>query len=219
MSADGENQRRDLRKRADALANANDLRLNRDYHGAIAGYMDVVDRFGETADLLAVIASCYITMAARNPGETGQNFSKAVALMEKAVSLAPEEACWVRQLAEYYWLGLTDYEKAAEMYRRAIDLNRLDSGALVGAAALYGVPEGVVGLDEAVTWLEAAVALSPRDAAIRYRLGCLYREAGRATDAWREWIAALMCPEPLSRDATTDIRAAVEATGDDGDGT
>jgi hypothetical protein len=45
------------------LVRANELRRQGDYSAAICVYREAEDRFGETAELAAVIASCYHLLA------------------------------------------------------------------------------------------------------------------------------------------------------------
>ena len=193
------------------LGRANSLRQEKDYKAAIALYLEFIKYFGENADLLAAIAGCYFAFAVGNPNEVGRNFEEAVSWMEKAVELAPNDARLHADLAQYYSLGLTDYEKAAQEYRRAIDLASNDVMALAGAASLYGVPEQVVTLDEAIGWLEKSIELEPRNPNHFFRLGELYREAARLQDAERVWFRALVCPWPLDPSPTQVIESTLTA--------
>jgi len=180
------------------LAKANELRHQEDYEAAIALYIKSIEYFGESADLLAVVASCYFALAGGTPDETGRNFEAAILWMEKAIELAPNDARLHADLAQYYALGFPDYERAIQEYRKAIELDPHSKEALAGAAALYGVPEEVVTLDEAIGWLERVVQLDPNDPNHHFRLGKLYWEAGRSADAEKEWLKALLCPQPLA---------------------
>ncbi len=179
------------------LAGANELRSRKDYEGAITLYTRCIKLFGDSADLLGVVAECYFALAFSPTDQTGRSFREAILWMEKAVELAPTDARLHAHLAQYYQLGVPDPEKAAPEYRKAIELDPDLTGALVGAASLYGVPEEVVALDEAIGWLERVVQLDPDDPNHHYRLGKLYREAGHSSDAEKEWVKALLCPLPL----------------------
>jgi tetratricopeptide (TPR) repeat protein len=180
------------------LARANELRCRKDYEAAIALYIRSIKHFGESADLLAVVAGCYFALAGSTADETGRNFKEAILWMKKAVELAPNDARLHADLAQYYALGVPDYEKAVREYRKAIELDPHITQALVGAASLYGVPEEVVTLDEAIGWLERVVQLDPDDPNHHFGLGELYREAGRSSDAEKEWLRAFLRPQPLA---------------------
>jgi len=179
------------------LSKANELRRQEDYQAALTPYLRYIERFGESADLFAAIGNCYFALAAGNAKEDGRNFEEAVLYMEKAVLLAPKNAHLRVELAQYYSLGLVDYETALQEYHQAIDLDPNNIRAFIGAAYLYGVPEEVVALEEAVAWLEQAIQLQPDEPSYHYHLGQLYREAGRPLDAKQEWHKALLCSQPL----------------------
>jgi tetratricopeptide (TPR) repeat protein len=188
------------------LGKANELRRKKDYKAAITLYLESVKHVGESAELCAVIAGCYFAFAIENPGETGQNFENAISWIEKAIKLAPDSAYLHTDLAQYYSLGVLDYEKAAQEYRIAIDLAPKDVVALVGAASLYGVPEGVVALEEAINWLEQVTQLDSRNPNHFFRLGQLYYEAGCLQDAVGVWFKALVCPRPLDSKPAQTIK-------------
>jgi tetratricopeptide (TPR) repeat protein len=195
------------------LCMANELRVRQDYQGALTLYLEYIERFGESADLFALIANCHFGLAAGNPNETGRSFEDAVLYMEKAVLLAPDIAQFRIGLAQHYSLGLVDYEKALQEYREAIELDPNNTRALIGAASLDGVPEEVVELDEAVAWLEQAIHLQPDEPSYHYRLGQLYDEAGCPFDAQQEWIKALLCSRPLDSIPARAIGDAVDRIG------
>lgn len=174
------------------LIRANELRRQGDYSAALTLYLELLDRFRESPDLLpnlyAEIASCYDSLT---------RFDEAVAWIEKAIALAPNDAYWHYNLAEYHWLGTLDLEQAAREFRKAIELNPYDASVFVAAAALYEHPEEVVTLDEAIGWLERAVQLEPGNPWYHARLGEYYYKAGRGEDAKREWAISLLCGPPL----------------------
>jgi len=177
------------------LAKANQLRHQEDYQAAIAVYLEAVNRFGESAELLSTIANCYFALDLGNPPGADENL--AVAWMEKAVALVPDSGPYRANLAQFYALGVLDYETAAQQYRIAIELAPTLTMALAGAASLYGVPENVVSLEEAIGWLERVAQLDPSDPNCHFRLGQLYFEAGRLTEGKTEWLRALTCPQPI----------------------
>lgn len=193
------NQTSDLLQLFKLLKEANKLKLQKEYETAIKLYMQVVGVPSSRADIFASIAFCYFALAFGNPHETGKNFVRAINWMEKAVMLAPNDSCLHTDLAHYCWLGILDYPRAAEEYRNAIELNPNNIRALVEGATLYGVPENVVSLEEAVEWLERAVQLEPNDPRPHFGLGKLYYELGRIQDAQQEWFKALLCPQPLDK--------------------
>jgi tetratricopeptide (TPR) repeat protein len=201
----------EFKARVTLLGQANERRRQENHQTAMTAYLRYIERFGESADLFAMIAKCYFALAASSPNETGRDFKEAVLCMEKAVSLAPKTAHLRVELAQYYSLGLVDYKKALQEYCHAIDLDPNNIKALIGAASLYGVPEEVVTLDEAVAWLEQAIQLQPDEPNYHYRLGQLYKEAGRPLDAKQEWLEALLCSQPLDPIPARIIKDAFES--------
>ena len=97
----------------------------------------MIERFGAHAHVLATIAHCYTALAYANADESDHYHQEAVVWMEKAVTLAPNDARLHAILAAYYELGINDYEQAAREYRKAIDFNPNDVWALISAASLY----------------------------------------------------------------------------------
>lgn len=194
---------------ANMLFQANEMKRKNDYQGSLTLYLQVVEQTGETVEALAAVANCYFSLALHNPYEQGENYDKAIAWMERAIALSPDNARLHAALAQFYELGTLDYEQAAKEYRKAIALNPNDVWALVGATSLYGVPEEVVTLDEAINWLERATQLEPDDPNYHHRLGDLYDKAGRTADAEREWLRALLCPRPLDPGPARTVKIAL----------
>ncbi len=195
------------------LIQANQHKFDRDHRTALTLYLAALERFGESAELLAAIADCYFVLD-RNPDEPEEPYERAIAWMRRAIALAPENARLHAHLAQFYELGTLEVDRAAEEYRTAINLNPHDVWALVGATSLSGLPEEVVSLDEAITWCERAVQLEPDEPDYHLRLGVLYHEAGRVADAKRACLRALLCPRPLDPQF---VRRLEEVAGIDGE--
>jgi len=171
------------------LHQANEMRNRGEYEAALLLYFDVLHKFGESADLLAMIASCYYHLS---------KYYEAVFFIEKAIKLAPDDACLYAALGEYHALGTLEVEWAAEAFRKAIELNPNSAEVLADAATLlWDLPERVITIDEGINWLERATQLSPNNPEYHFRLGVLYWEVGRVVDAEREWVKALLCSRPL----------------------
>lgn len=183
------------------LVQGNELRLKKDYEGALVIYFGLLNRLPEDSELrayiYAMISSCYFHL---------NRYYEAVAFIEKAVALMPEEVRWRERLAEYCWLGTLDLERAAQEVRKAIELNPNYVGALVLGAAIYGEPEEVIRLEEAIEWMERAVQLDPNNPDYYIRLGDLYRDAGRVEEAKRMWMKALLCGVPLRAESVGWVR-------------
>lgn len=188
----------DLLRLLDLLIEANEKKNQKHYEGAIGLYLKALELFGEDSDLYAAIADCYFSWAS-DPSESGENYVAAIDWLNRAVTLSSNDARLHFHLAEYYQLGTLEYEQAAKAYRKTIELNPNYVSALVGGASLYGVPEKVVTLTEAIKWLEAATQLDPDNPNYLARLGEFYKEAGRVADAENAWRKSLICARPLGQ--------------------
>lgn len=170
---------------------------------ALELYEQAVKEVGETSELLVAMANCYSLIASYALIDqklvASDEYSKMITCMEKAVLLDPENGRLHAYLAEDYEFYINEYTKAAKEIRKALDLNPNDVWALSVGARLYGYPEKVVALDEAIAWLERAVSLDPNDPNFHVRLAHLYRASGRNQDAFAEWGRALLCPRPFER--------------------
>jgi len=194
-------QKLPARKFMDLLIQANALRHKDDYHAAVALYREAVEQYGETAELCGMIAQCYLWLVESTYG-SAQDDSDFIDWVKKAIASMPNNSRLHVELGEYYSLVKLDYEQAMQEYRAALELNPSDVKALIGIASLYGVPENVVTLNEAIQFLERATHLESHDPNYLFRLGELYYEAGRSADAEQAWLSSLLCPQPL------DVRTA-----------
>ncbi len=189
------------------LLEANSCRHRRDYRAALELYLQAAGSGAGGVDLLAEIANCYFQAALSDPHETGADYVEAVAWARRALEQAPGEWHLRAQLAEYYALGTLEYEGAAREYHLALAADGCSAAVYAAAASLYGVPECVVSLDEAVTWLQRATQLEPDDPDYHARLGQLLQEAGRLAEARQEWLRALLCPRALDPRYEKTIRS------------
>lgn len=187
------------------LIQANEQKQQQKYQEGIALYLRAIELFGEDGDLYTAIADCYFRLA-NNPRETGENFKEAVEWMKKSVALAPNDARFHALLAYYYQVGTLEYEQAADEYRKSLEINPNNVWSLVGAASLYGTPEEVVTLTEAIRWLETATQLDAENPNHYARLGELYHEADRISDAKDAWRRSLSRSQPLTTGYVLMIR-------------
>jgi tetratricopeptide (TPR) repeat protein len=162
---------------------------------------------------VASIAHCYFAVALTEQGND-QDCADSVAWTKRAIALEPHNARLYADLGEHCALATLDYVQAARAYRKAIELNPSDMRALIGAASLYGVPEEVVTAGEVISWLERATQLEPGNPNYHARLGELHWQAGRASEAKREWSRALLCPPALDEGYVQMIMGALGADHD-----
>lgn len=195
-----------LSKLVNLLQQANELRSRGEYQAALEIYFNALHQFDESVELLAMIASCYFHLS---------KYYEAVFFIEKALRIAPDDARLHAALGEYHVLGTLEVELAAEEYRRAIELNPNYAAALADAAILLGdLPEEVVTMAEAISWLERATQIEPDNPNYHFSLGEMYWEAGRVAEAEHEWIRALLCSRPLHPDNAETIRKRLSTDND-----
>lgn len=189
------------------LLEANQHRQKRAYKSALEIYYKLIGQLGETDILYQTIAHCYFEIGLYEDDES--SFKDAILWMKKAIDLTPTSSHLHVDLGQFYSLGTLEYKQAADEYRLAIEIDPNNEKALVGGAALYGVPEEVVTLNEAIKWLEKVVSISQNDPNYHFRLGLFYHEAGELTKAEIELLKALLCARPLDSSPAQMIRNAI----------
>jgi len=126
-------------------------------------------RFGDDLDIFRRLAHMYFHYL--DEANAGQ---KVVDLCLEILRIVPEDVESRLLLAEAYWLHLVDYEKAAEEYRRVIEIDPSNVGGYTGIACIY--PE--VSAKEALEALKKAVALQPDDGDLYNNLATMYGYMG-----------------------------------------
>lgn len=186
------------------LLHANRLRRQGDYHAAVQRYLPLADRMDDP-ELFVVIAVCYNALASQLPAQADTHYQQALLWLERALLQHQDKGRIYALMAEIYALGLLDYEQASVTYRKALSSAPHDPWILSSAASLYGIPEAVVTLPEAIEWMEQCVILNPFQANYRLRLSDLYFEAGRLAEMVHQLSAALLLPQPLDEAAMQRI--------------
>lgn len=192
------------------LSTANQSRQEWEYRQAVDSYKAAILRFGESAYLIRALANCYFQIGLYEGDWTA--YQLAIDWIKKAINLEPNNDQLHTELGKFYSIGTLEYQEAAQEYRIAIELNPYNLSALLSGVALYGVPEKVVTLEEAIVWFERVVQLEPAHPTHHFRLGKLYHEAGKNQKAETEWLRALLCPRPLNSSIERAIINLIEGT-------
>jgi tetratricopeptide (TPR) repeat protein len=201
---------KDPNKVISTLIQANNYRLAGEYRKALHIYQELIGNLGETSEIDQLIAGCYYQLGLY--GNDEDNYIEAVIWIEKAIILSPMNSQLYDILGEIHSIGTLNYEASIKAYRTAIDLNPNNVHALVNGAGLYGVPEEVISMEEAINWLEQAVQVEPDNASIHFNLGMRYYEGGQISKAKKEWERALSCPLPLEAVLSRTIRKLLSDT-------
>lgn len=186
------------------LIDANQLREKRDFREAIRIYDEILSQVGTSVEMMRISASCYFQKGMYEGDEN--EFQKAISLLREGLRLDPKNDLLHSDLGQIYSLGILDYPMTAQEYREAIGLNSENINALLGGAALYGVPDDVVTVEEAIDWLTRAISLEPNDPNHRFRLGKFFYDSEKWKEAQNEWRNALLCPIPLKESAVQSIK-------------
>lgn len=193
----------DTNKLINLMIHANQYRQAYEYRKAIDIYLNLIEQQGEIADISQLLASCYFQLGLYASDE--DNFREAVNWIKRAIALSPMNSHFYDILGAIHSLGTLDYKAALQAYRTAIELDPYNVHALVSGAGLYGVPEEVISLEEAITWLERAVQIEPDNPNNHFNLGIRCHNAGQLRKAEQEWLRALSCPRPLDTTLSTAI--------------
>lgn len=186
------------------MLQANQFRQTGEYRKALTIYQELLRNYGETGDVDQLMAYCYFQLGLYERDE--DNYKDAIVWTEKAISFSPMKSQLYDFLGEIHSIGTLNYGVAIKAYRTAIELNPYNAHALVGGAGLYGVPEEVLTLEEAIGWLEKAVQIEPDNGNNHFNLGVCYHEANQYSKAKQEWFRALSCPRPLDAAIWKSIR-------------
>jgi tetratricopeptide (TPR) repeat protein len=190
-------QHADQRMFLNSLLQVNELRLEKKFETVISLCEDLITVYRSNEYLSSIIAQCYFMLGSTNSPESQNYYQKAITWISKAIELSPENPSFHADLGEYYWLGLLEYQKAAYEFKKALELNPQYVRALLGIAALYGPPESIVTLNEAIKYLQAAIKIEPDNPNYQGRLGQLYIEKGSSLDGEREWLKGLQSAKPI----------------------
>jgi tetratricopeptide (TPR) repeat protein len=163
---------------------------------ALEIYKNILIENKENPFILHAIASCYARWAGVSP-EDFAKWDDAIRTMIEVIQLAPDNGYFHAVLASYYDTGTLEYEKAVIEYRKAIELNTGDLWSLNNLAGLYGVPEKVISIQEAINLRERVVSLEPIEPLNHALLADVYFKNHQYQEAQDEAIKSLLCPRPL----------------------
>jgi Flp pilus assembly protein TadD len=103
--------------------------------------------------------------------------------LERARSLAPNDARTTRQLAKLF-LQLHEISKAREQYEQAVRLDAKEPEPYLELAALQRAANDSAGN---VQWLQRGLAACPSSAALHYQMAVALEAAGKPAEALEEY--------------------------------
>lgn len=174
------------------LIQASKAHDKRDYTEACRLYNEILDTFGLDPDVMWGLAQAEFALSIVTPEIGDMHGHNAIHWIKQALALKPDRP-------EYYYalgdmlehVGAPNYEAAVRAYRRAIDLEPFYAPALSRLAMLYGVPEDVVTLEEAISCCERALRVMPTRS-LWIVLARLYSYAGDEDNSRRALISSLL---------------------------
>ncbi len=174
------------------LKQAAEARDKRDYAEACRVYNEILNTFGPDPDVMWGLAQAEFALSLGAPDVEDTHGHNAIHWLEQALALRPDRPDYYYALGDMLeHVGAPNYEAAAYAYRRAIELEPFYAPALSRLAMLYGVPEDVVPLKEALACCERALRVAPTRS-LWIVLTRLYSHAGREDDSRRAFINSLL---------------------------
>ena len=167
----------------DDLKRAEEARNQRRYADASQIYLEVLDKLGPDPDVMWGLAQTEFALSVVSPQPDDAHGHAAIEWIEQALAIKPNKPEYYAELGQMLeQVGAPDYRAAAEAYRHAIELEPNYVPALDNLAGLYGVPEDVVPLEEALPCSERVTRIFPTRS--RWlQLSRLLKEAGRLDEA------------------------------------
>lgn len=148
-------------------------------------YLELLDKFGLDPDIMWGLAQTEFALCLVSPDSEDTHGRIAIQWMERALAIRSDRADYYYTLGSMLeHVGAPAYEAAASAYRHAIELEPNYVLALSALAMLYGVPEDVVPLGEALACCERATHANPTRS-LWLVLARLYKRAGRQEDSDR----------------------------------
>jgi tetratricopeptide (TPR) repeat protein len=198
------------------VIHANELRFSSDTNGkpdlylnniksALEIYKNILNENGEDTFILYAMSSCYARWAEVSPKDFIK-WEDAIRTITKAIQKTPDNGFFHASLASYYHFGTLEYEKAVIEYKKAIELNPSDLWSLNNLAGLYGVPENVITIQEAISLRARVVSLEPINPLHHALLADVYFKNHQYQEAQDEAIKSLLSPRPLDAVWVNKIR-------------
>lgn len=145
----------------DALTRAAAARSQRRYAEAIQIYEGLL-HVDLDPDIMWALAETEFALSVAAPDPEDTHGLEAIRRMEAAIGLRSDCADYFYALGDMLEHVMAPaYEAAADAYRRAVEIEPCHVPALSGLAMLYGVPEGVVSLKEALSCCQRATRIHP----------------------------------------------------------
>lgn len=195
-----------MKTKTHLLLQANQARIDHQWLDAISYYNEILESHDNDIEVMWTLAVTYFVSSLEQSGtyESGQ---EALYWIDKAIEREPKRAEFYITRGEIlqFALDAPDYEEAARSFRTALEIRPDAIYACLGLSNLVDVPENVVSLSEAVTFLERAAIVQPENSHVFLRLGTLYKKMGQSHKSQEFYRRALLCPKPLSRQIVLEI--------------
>lgn len=151
-----------MNEKADKLILAANAFSARNYRAASRLLREELNVRGNEAEILWWLAQTEFAVSITEPTTNDESGQEAIFLIKQAISLQPNDARYYYSLGDMYTHVVPpDYINATSAYRKSLEFAPNFYPALGALAMLYGVPENVISLSEAISFCEKALSINP----------------------------------------------------------
>lgn len=147
------------------------------YKQALEKYTILIEEIEESPELANAIAHCYDEWASSDV-KYWEKFNDAISWYKRAIALSPNDSSLYYNLGRIFILETLDVEKGLEATLNAVSINPYYEDAWILLSTLEGLPEKLISLDDAISWLEKAISINPENYVALFNLALNLQKKG-----------------------------------------